>query len=158
MTELYILSQTWNASYKQNWSCQRVSSYSQIGLAESYILLFPHMSLSTESSGKIHLPSTQSASLLPTALSWTSWRGRRWWLSEWESAVASAKLLHGMKSSSSWQFSSKSCTLPLLLDRHWTWPQSTDSQWNTNAVMWQPHCVYRMRSKAFQICMTLLVV
>lgn len=38
MTELYILSQTWNASYKQNWSHQPVSSYSQIGLAESYIL------------------------------------------------------------------------------------------------------------------------
>lgn len=83
----------------------------------SYFILCLHTSVS---SGKIHPPSTQTASLTLMALSLTSWRERRLWFSAWESAVASVKLLHEMKSTSSWPFSSRTCTFSLFLESHWT--------------------------------------
>lgn len=100
------------------------------------------------SCGKIHPPSTQTASWVLTALSSTSWKGRRCWFLAWESAVASARSLHEMKSSSSWQSLSRSCTSSPCLESHWTWPQNTVSQWSTNAASWEPQCERGMSNDA----------
>lgn len=104
-----------------------------------------HISVSC---GKIRLPSTQTASWALMALGLTSWKGRRWWLLAWESAAASARSLHEMKSTSSWQSSSRSCTSLLCLESRWTWPQNTVSQWSTNAATWEPQCEQGMSSEA----------
>lgn len=111
------------------------------------LILFLHSLHFSVSCGKIRLPSTQTASWAQMALMSTSWKGRRWWFSAWENGAALAKSLQEMKSTSSWQSLSRSCTSTRCPESRWTWPQNTVSQWSTNAATWEPQCEQGMSSE-----------
>lgn len=98
------------------------------------IIIFAFVSAS---SGRTRLPSTQTVSWVLMALRSTSCSGRRLWSLGWESAAALVRWLHETKSSSSWQYWSRSCSLCPCQDRKWTWPQYIVSQWSTQPASWK---------------------